>query len=296
MFQLAAFDYGKGPVVGLRQGENYFESATFSSMREMLDAWGLAIEKLGTASERMSSRTPRTGVRLLTPLAEPRNIYFTGANYTDHVEEMSRAMSMALPDARKDPTRAPWFLLKSTATVAGPGSVIAVPSGVERLDWEIELAVLIGRKTRKVPVENALDSVAGYTIANDLSARDRMKRTYESDGSPFQFDWMGHKSFDGACPMGPAITPASQVKDVQNLTMKLWVNGELMQDSNTSRMIYSVAEQIAHLSQNLTLYPGDVILTGTPAGVGAARNRFLKPGDQVRQEIESIGSFDFSIG
>ncbi|MGE4338211.1 MAG: fumarylacetoacetate hydrolase family protein [Pigmentiphaga sp.] len=296
MFQLVSFDYGQGPVVGLREGENYFDSATFSSMREILDAWDLAIEKLGTASERMSWRTPHTAVRLLAPLAEPRNIYFTGANYIDHLEEMSRTMGMPMPDLNEATTRSPWFLLKSTAAVVGPGAVVSVPPGVEHLDWEIELAVLIGRKTHNVSVKNALNSVAGYMIANDLSARDRMKRVYESDGSPFQFDWVGHKSFDGACPMGPAITPASQVKNVQSLSMKLWVNGELMQDSNTSRMIYSVAEQISHLSKNLTLYPGDVILTGTPAGVGAARNRFLNPGDVIRQEIESIGAFEFSIG
>ena len=121
------------------------------------------------------------------------------------------------------------------------------------------------------------------------------RRANAADGSAFKFDWIGQKSFDGACPLGPWIVPARDIADPQNLSLKLWVNDVLKQDSNTSEMIFTLAEQIAHLSAGMTLYPGDVILTGTPAGVGAGRGEFLKPGDWVRIEIENIGVLEDSI-
>ena len=133
---------------------------------------------------------------------------------------------------------------------------------------------MIGRPAKHVPMEKALSYVAGYTVANDLSARDRGRRPHIADTSPFKADWVAHKSFDGSCPLGPWIVPASDIKDPQNLAIKLWVNGEIKQDSNTGKMIFNLAEQIAHLSSRLTLHPGDLILTGTPAGVGAGRGEY----------------------
>jgi 2-keto-4-pentenoate hydratase/2-oxohepta-3-ene-1,7-dioic acid hydratase in catechol pathway len=294
MFQLVAFDFGEGPVVGLRNGDNYYNSATFASMREILDSWDVALEKLSTASQRMAERKPLTNVKLLAPLAEPRNIYFAGANYHDHVKEMSRVLGMKLSDQSAQGLE-PWFLVKSASSVVGPGAQVRRPKGVEKLDWEIELAVVIGKTGRDISEQDALDYVAGYTIANDLSARDKMARGYEDMSSPFRWDWLKHKSFDGACPLGPAITPAVHVADVQNLALKLWVNDVLMQDSNTSEMICGVRGLISKLSHDITLHPGDVILTGTPAGVGTATGQFLQPGDRVRQSIESIGEFEFTI-
>lgn len=294
MFQIAAFDFGEGPVVGLRNGENYYNSASFTSMRQILDSWELALEKLSTASQRMSERQPLTNVKLLAPLADPKNIYFAGANYHDHVAEMSRVLNMKLPDQSTQGLE-PWFLLKSASSVVGHGAAVRKPKGVKRLDWEVELAVIIGKTGRDISEKEALNHVAGYTVANDLSARDKMARGYEDLSSPFKWDWLKHKSFDGACPMGPAITPAIHVKDVQNLNMKLWVNDVLMQDSNTSQMIFGVAELISKLSHEVTLHPGDVILTGTPAGVGTAKGQFLKAGDRVKQSIEMIGDFEFTI-
>ncbi len=157
------------------------------------------------------------------------------------------------------------------------------------MDWEVELAAVIGRPAKNVPIEKALAYVAGYTCANDLSARDRGRRPHISETSPFKADWVAHKSFDGSCPLGPWIVPASEIKDPQNLALKLWVNDVLKQDSHTSKMIFNLAEQIAHLSSRLTLHPGDLILTGTPAGVGAGRGEFLKAGDVVKIWIEKIG-------
>ncbi|MEY4425716.1 MAG: hypothetical protein RL535_14 [Pseudomonadota bacterium] len=294
MFQIAAFDFGEGPVVGLRNGDNYYNSASFTSMRQILDSWELALEKLSTASQRMAERQPLKNVTLLAPLCEPRNVYFAGANYHDHVAEMSRVLNMKLPDSSTQGVE-PWFLLKSSSTVVGPGAQVKKPKGVERLDWEVELAVIIGKKGRDISEKDALSFVAGYTVANDLSARDKMGRGYEDLTSPFKWDWLKHKSFDGSCPMGPAITPAIHVQDVQNLKMKLWVNDVLMQDSNTSQMIFGVKELISKLSKEVTLLPGDVILTGTPAGVGTAKGQFLKAGDRVKQSIEMIGEFEFTI-
>ena len=132
----------------------------------------------------------------------------------------------------------------------------------------------------------------GYAIANDLSARDRGRRANMPDASPFKWDWTKHKTFDGSCPLGPWIVPASDIGDPQKLGLKLWVNGVLKQDSNTSEMIFTLAEQIAQLSAGMTLHPGDIVLTGTPAGVGAGRGEFLKAGDVVKLWIEKIGEIE----
>jgi 2-keto-4-pentenoate hydratase/2-oxohepta-3-ene-1,7-dioic acid hydratase in catechol pathway len=157
------------------------------------------------------------------------------------------------------------------------------------VDWEAEIAVVIGRECRNVGVEDALEYVAGLTIANDLSARDHLKRAGIAAESPFKFDWVSQKCFDGALPLGPWIVPLDEAGDVGNLGIRLWVNDGLMQDSSSSNLIFTMAEQIAHLSTRLTLMPGDVIATGTPAGCGAARGRFLQAGDRVRVWVENIG-------
>jgi hypothetical protein len=158
------------------------------------------------------------------------------------------------------------------------------------MDWEVELAAVIGRPAKNVSIERALDYVAGYTIANDLSARDTGRRPAISDTSPFKADWVAHKNFDGSCPMGPWIVPASDIGDPHNLGMKLWVNDVIKQDSNSGQMIFNTNEQIAQLSSRITLHPGDVIMTGTAAGVGAARKEFLKAGDTVKLWIEKIST------
>ena len=141
-----------------------------------------------------------------------------------------------------------------------------------------------------MPLEKALDYVAGYTVANELSARDLGRRDQLPDSTPFKWDWVGQKCFDDACPIGPWIVPASEIKDPQKLGIKLWVNDVIKQDSNTSDMIFNLAEQLSHLSSRITLYPGDIILTGTPAGVGAARREFLKAGDTTRVWVENVGT------
>jgi 2-keto-4-pentenoate hydratase/2-oxohepta-3-ene-1,7-dioic acid hydratase in catechol pathway len=233
---------------------------------------------------------PLSDVRLLAPILYPGTIFCAGANYRDHVAEMTKAMNLALePDPREKGFK-PWHFIKaSTPCVRGPDSSIALPAHSQRVDWEAEIALVIGRECREVSVERALEHVAGLTIVNDLSARDHLRREGMPVESPFRFDWLSAKSFDGALPMGPWICPFDEIEDSGNLGIKLWLNDELMQDSSSSNLIFSMAEQIAHLSTRVTLRPGDVIATGTPAGVGAPRGRFLKPGDRVRIWVESVG-------
>jgi 2-keto-4-pentenoate hydratase/2-oxohepta-3-ene-1,7-dioic acid hydratase in catechol pathway len=164
------------------------------------------------------------------------------------------------------------------------------------MDWEVELAAVIGRKARGLTLANALSCVAGYTVGNDLSARDLGNRPQVPAGSPFRMDWTAHKSFAGSCPLGPFMTPASDIPDPQKLGLKLIVNDVVKQDSNTSQMIYTLAEQLVQLSHRATLYPGDIVMTGTPAGTAAAHGHYLKTGDVVKAWVEGIGSLTTKIG
>jgi len=229
-------------------------------------------------------------VQLLAPILYPGTILCAGANYRDHVAEMSKALNLPPEPDPHELGLEPWHFIKaSAACVRGPGSRISLPAYSKRVDWEAEIAVVIGRECRNVGVERALDFIAGVSIVNDLSARDHLRREGVAADSPFRYDWVSQKSFDGALPFGPWICPIDEIDDLGNLGIRLWVNEELMQDSSSSNLIFSVAEQIAHLSTRLTLRPGDVIATGTPAGCGAARGRFLKPGDRVSVWVEGVG-------
>jgi 2-keto-4-pentenoate hydratase/2-oxohepta-3-ene-1,7-dioic acid hydratase in catechol pathway len=244
-----------------------------------------------------ATATPLRDVRLLAPILYPGTIFCAGANYRDHVAEMSKAMNLP---AEPDPHEAglnPWHFIKpAAACVRGSGELIRLPAYSKRVDWEAEIAVIIGRECRNVGVEQAMEFVAGLSIVNDLSARDHLRRAGVAADSPFHFDWVSQKCFDGALPFGPWICPLEDIDDTANLAIRLWVNEDLMQDSSSSNMIFSMAEQIAHLSTRLTLRPGDVIATGTPAGCGAARGVFLKPGDRVKINVDSLGTLISDFG
>ena len=207
----------------------------------------------------------------------PPTIYCAGANYTDHVANMAKIQNIPLDPDPHELGLHPWHFVKVSRCAVATGDAVELPSA--KLDWEAELGPVIGTKMKNVPLAKALEHVAFYTIGNDLSARDLTARPHIAFQSPFKYDWIGQKVFDGACPMGPWLVPAAEIGDPQKLSIKLWVNGVLKQDSNTSRMIFTAAEQIAHLSSRITLYPGDVVLTGTPSGVGAERGEFLRHGD-----------------
>lgn len=271
-------------AVRLTGDERYF------SVQNILEDWDQAHAKLESASGNPNcAGVAVAGARLLAPLPKPNVIYCAGANYRDHAEEMAKAAGKPTDgDPRADGAK-PWFFLKSPHTVVPSDTTVCVTQYGRHIDWEAELVVIMGREARKVPVGNALDFIAGYTCGNDLSARDQGFRLALSESSPFRSDWTRHKSFDDACPMGPWIIPAPYVSDPTDLRIRLWVNADLKQNSNTGKMIFSAAEQISYLSESITLYPGDVIMTGTPAGVGASRREFLKSGDVVRVEIGGIG-------
>jgi 2-keto-4-pentenoate hydratase/2-oxohepta-3-ene-1,7-dioic acid hydratase in catechol pathway len=235
-------------------------------------------------------RSPLSSAKLLPPVMYPGAIFCAGANYKDHVAEMSRALNLPEEPDPHELGLKPWHFIKpSAACVRATGTTIALPRYSRRVDWEAEIALVIARQCRDVSVSEALGYVAGLTIVNDLSARDHLKREKVPVDSPFRFDWVSQKCFDGSLPMGPWICPLEDVDDIEDLAIKLWVNDELMQDSSSANLIFSFAEQVSHLSTRLTLRPGDVIATGTPAGCGAARGRFLQPGDRVRIWVQEIG-------
>ena len=219
------------------------------------------------------------GLKVLSAPIRPTRIFCAAANYIEHAKEMGSAL------AAKSQSK-PYMFLKLQDTVIGPGDDIVKPPETAKLDWEVELGVVIGRQARRIGVAQALDYVAGYTVVNDVSARDLNSRT----DYPFKFDWFQGKSWDTFAPLGPWIVPAWLIADPQALNLKLTVNGEVMQEDSTAHMIWNVREQVSYLSQILTLRPGDVIATGTPTGVGMARGVFLKHGDHVEATVEGIGT------
>jgi 2-keto-4-pentenoate hydratase/2-oxohepta-3-ene-1,7-dioic acid hydratase in catechol pathway len=299
-YKLASYQSADGPRAGLVVDDKVFDAAkltgqaAYASVIGILEDWKTAAGLLTAAAAKTAkSRTPGRplkGTKLRAPVLWPSAIFCAGANYADHVAEMNKFNGRPPePDPHTLGLQS-WHFIKASRSLSDPGATVKISDYSKKMDWEVELAAVIGRKAKNVPQEKALAYVAGYTVANDLSARDRGRRPHVADTSPFKADWVAHKSFDGSCPLGPWIVPASDIPDPQNLGLKLWVNDVLMQDSNTGQMIFNLAEQIADLSSRLTLHPGDIILTGTPAGVGAGRNEFLKAGDVVKIWIERIGS------
>jgi 2-keto-4-pentenoate hydratase/2-oxohepta-3-ene-1,7-dioic acid hydratase in catechol pathway len=255
------------------------------TLAELFAAWDVSAPKLATLAQKISGTKAIASPELLAPLLYPGKILCAGANYYDHMAEMG------FPDTKKETQRLFFFMKPPRQSVVGPGATVKMPRGTRAFDWEIELAAVIGKTARYVTPDQALSHVAGYTVSIDLSARD----FNQAPDQFYKFDWVAGKAGDTCCPMGPWIVPAAAFADVQNIPLKLSVNGETKQDSNTAKMIYSVAEQIARASEIMTLEPGDVILTGTPAGVGAPKKTFLKVGDRVDAEIAGIGTLSVSI-
>ncbi len=224
---------------------------------------------LAGAEPRMGASTwPLSEVTLLAPIPDPGTVYAIGLNYAKHVEETGN----------KAP-EAPLVFVKVRGSVAPPGGPIICPEVVRRLDYEGELTIVIG----------AGGEIAGYTIADDVTARDLQGREPQ---------WTRAKGADTFCPYGPWITTADEVPDPGNLRLRTWVNGELRQDSSTSDLIFGCAELVDFVAQTCTLQPGDLILTGTPSGVGMGFDppRFLQPGDHIKIEIERLGAIEHRVG
>jgi 2-keto-4-pentenoate hydratase/2-oxohepta-3-ene-1,7-dioic acid hydratase in catechol pathway len=309
-YKLATYQAGSDARAGLVVGDQVFDVAAvtgkpaYASVVGILADWksaegalrkaaaSVAAKPGKTRSKKRGKSRPLARTKLLAPVRFPSAIYCAGSNYADHAAEMAARDNRPPPPDPHTLGLKAWHFIKAARSLADPGTRVKISGYSEQMDWEVELAAVIGRTASNVPRDKALSYVAGYTIANDLSARDRGRRANMPDASPFKWDWTKHKTFDGSCPLGPWIVPSSDIADPQRLGLKLWVNGVLKQDSNTSEMIYTLAEQIEQLTAGMTLYPGDIILTGTPAGVGAGRGEFLKAGDVVKLWIEKIGEID----
>lgn len=227
-----------------------------------------------------SPKIPLSDIKLLAPIDDPQKFLAIGVNYKPHRDE-ALAAGFDLPEIQYQL----WFN-KQVSCINGPYSPIEMPRVSDQLDYEAEMAVVIGKRCRHVSRDNARDVIAGYMIVNDVSVRDWQKRTGTMT--------LG-KSFDTHGPIGPWITTDDEIQDPHNLNIRLTVNGDQRQSSSTSRMIANVYDQIAYLSTVMTLEPGDILATGTPEGVGIATGNFLKVGDVVRIEIDQLGVIENKV-
>ncbi len=286
--RLVTYRANNGPRPGVIQGEQIIDIASlagFSQITDMLSLIDLGAAGLarlrqaldgenGADRQRQDAAHNLKDAHLLAPIPRPRkNIFCMGRNYADHAAEHGAAVA-----------EAPILFSKATTTVNGPYDPIEIdPAVSDRLDWEVELGVVLGRAGKNIAAAQALDYVFGYTVINDISARDLQFRHQQ---------WFKGKSLDGSCPMGPWIVTADEISDPHDLRLRLRVNGVTKQDANTSLMIFKLPAIIAALSAGMTLEPGDIIATGTPSGVGDARKppEYLQPGDVVEAEIDGIGA------
>ncbi|MBO6730855.1 MAG: fumarylacetoacetate hydrolase family protein [Rhizobiaceae bacterium] len=239
--------------------------------------WSEVADAIRTAAATGTVRTVADTAKLAAPF-RPRRIFCAASNFVDHADEMGTVL------AAKAESK-PYMFLKLEDCVVGPGQPVLMPEATSQLDWEVELAAVIGKPARHVSVAEALSHVAAYTVVNDVTARDMNVRS----DYPFKFDWFQGKCHDSFAPFGPWLVPASQIPDPQKVGLRLSVNGTVMQEGTAEEMIWKVNEQIAYLSTILTLKPGDVIATGTPTGVGMGRGVFLKRGDVMTAAIAEVG-------
>jgi 2,4-diketo-3-deoxy-L-fuconate hydrolase len=287
-YQIATAWLGGGPAVVVRDRAGTtalteLAGESPASMLELIEQWprwqGRIEAQLASTSAR---ELDETALEWLPPVM-PRKLICIGVNYGAHNREMLGAFATPTPFS---------FLKPPTTALVGSGRTILLPEHAEKIDYEAELAVVIGRRAFCIGDDEALGCVFGYSVFNDVSARDWM-----ASDSPLGPDWTMAKGFNESAPMGPWITPAQFVADPQVLDISLSVNGEIKQDSNTAEMIFSVARVVKHLAGVMALEPGDVIATGTPSGVGAGREppEFLQPGDQIRVEVEGLGVLETRI-
>jgi len=279
--KLCAFDNGEGPQPGVVEGNRVLP---LRDAPEMLD-----VIRRGAGWTPAAPALPLTAVRLLAPIVPKRNVFCVGWNYAEHFAEGRDFRPASAP---QEIPEHPALFSKNPFAIVGPDAPVRHPAPIsEQLDYEVELAVVIGRQGRDVDERDALDLVFGYTIANDVSVRD-VQRTWHGG------QWFKGKNFDTHLPLGPWIVTKDEIPDPQTLRLTTRVNGVTKQDSNTKHMVFPVARIVAELSAGLTLYPGDVIITGTPEGVGMGRKppEWLRPGDVMELEVEHIGVLRNVIG
>jgi 2-keto-4-pentenoate hydratase/2-oxohepta-3-ene-1,7-dioic acid hydratase in catechol pathway len=266
-----------GSIQGLL--ENW--DANFAVLQEMV----AFLEKDGAhgGGQKLSS------LRALPPVARPGKMLYAAQNFQEHVDEMLRAGMTPAGGPKftgEKSTSAPYLFLKAPSCLAGANDDIAIPQGLKKIDWEAEIALAISKPGKRIKVERALDHVAGFMTTNDVSARDLQVR---ADRPGLRSDWLNGKSHDNFAPIGPFLVPRAFVPDHMNLFIRLTVNGEVKQNGNTSQFIFTPEEQIEYASNILTLDSGDIFSCGTCGGVGQGTNTFLKVGDVMETEIESLG-------
>ncbi|HEY6792894.1 MAG TPA: fumarylacetoacetate hydrolase family protein [Trebonia sp.] len=263
-----------------------------ASLRAALSDWDrwCGVVRQVTADGRPGENGPADGgwqdeteVTFLPSVTDPPTVYCAAANYHDHLREMRGEGAQA--------GQSPMYFVAAPASLGGHRQGVVRPAGCARLDWEVELAVIIGRDAEDVAAADADRVIAGYSVANDVSLRDFARR----EDYPFFPDWLRSKSYAGCLPLGPVVVPASLVPDPMDLALSLTVNGVQRQASSSKNMIFSIAEQIEYLSHIVALRPGDIILTGTPAGTGAAWGSYLSPGDVMVAEIECLGRLETEV-
>ncbi len=275
--KLATFEHDGRLSTGAVIGENLIDlgAAGFpAKMIELIAQWPQVREKIQQQIDVGETDFALSDVHLCAPVPNPQKILAIGLNYADHIEE----------SGQPKPQRQVWFS-KLPNAVNGPYDDIELPKVSSQVDYEAELVVVIGRRCRHVSKANAADFIFGYTAGNDVSVRDWQFQTPQ---------WILGKSFDTHAPVGPWIVSSDEIGNPHTLGIRCLVNGTVRQNSNTENLIFDVADQIAHLSQAMTLFPGDLIFTGTPGGVGFAMRppSFLKAGDIVRVEIDRIGALE----
>lgn len=279
--KLITYQYESATGVGAVVADHVVDlSSVAPDMLSLIEMGADGLRRAQSVLETVSASVPLAAVRLLAPIPKPRrNVFCLGLNYAEHVEESSAAKGL-----RAELPEYPVVFTKATTSVTGPFDDIPFdPNVSEQIDWEVELGVVIGEAGKNIAVADAMAHVYGYTVVNDISARDLQWRHKQ---------FFKGKSLDGGCPIGPWIVTVDEVPNPHNLRIAARVNGVTKQDSSTRFMIFDVPTTISELSNGMTMLPGDIIATGTPSGVGFARQppEFLGPGDVVECEVEEIGT------
>ncbi|HEY5063498.1 MAG TPA: fumarylacetoacetate hydrolase family protein [Xanthobacteraceae bacterium] len=285
---------GDDDVISLMAAPNSGSLSNIDSIDGLLEDWDAnfaALQKICEALEKEGrpGAIKLAGLRPLPPVRRPGKMFYAAQNFQEHVDEMLRAgMSPASGSkfSGEKSTSEPYLFLKAPSTLAGADDDIAVPTGLKKIDWEAEIALVIGKPGKRIKAERALDHVAGFMTTNDVSARDLQVR---ADRPGLRSDWLNGKSHDNFAPMGPFLVPRAFVPDHKNLFIRLTLNGEIKQNGNTSQFIFTPEEQIEYASNILSLESGDVFSCGTCGGVGQGTNTFIKIGDVMETEIESLG-------
>jgi 2-keto-4-pentenoate hydratase/2-oxohepta-3-ene-1,7-dioic acid hydratase in catechol pathway len=297
----ASFD-GGAPVPALIVGDRVIRHDGGAGLPDLLDDWDKVLPMLAAAAKGESA--PLASVKPAAPYV-PRQVFCTGANYRKHViglimgdpsmrgpddeaatDEERRAKAEAMMDERAK-NALPYCFLKLPSCVVGPEDAVVLPRNVEKPDWELELGVVIGRRSRHVTAAEAMDHVAGYAVVNDVTAREHI---FRRDAGAIGADWLSGKCFPTFLPFGPMIVPKQFVPNPYDLNIRLSVNGKVYQDETTADMMIDIARQIEYLSDRVELLPGDLICTGSPYGNGSAFGVYLQPGDVMEGTITGLGT------